>query len=124
MKASPALSRDALLCRRLDLALEVVGIAFDLLLDQLVSALGRLRELLFDLRLAEHDHGGVALLERVAELLEVAARDAAREVPGQAARAGAHGRAADDRGREQDPDQRSDGGPGPGAVLGRLLGLR
>ena len=47
-----------------------------------------------------------------------------REVPDQAAGAGADDRAADERGREDDPDQRPDAGPGPGTVLGRLLGLR
>jgi hypothetical protein len=45
-------------------------------------------------------------------------------VPGQAARPRADDRAADDCGREDDPDERADRGPRPGAVLGRLLGLR
>ena len=99
------LGRGVLLCRRLDLALELVGVGIDLLLDQLVGALGRLLELLLDLRLADHDHRGASSLELVAELLEVVARDAAPEVAGQSAGAGADDRAADDRGREDDPDQ-------------------
>lgn len=52
-----------------------------------------------------------ALLELVAEVLQVAARDAAREVSGQAARAGPDDCAAEDRGWEQGPGQRSDCGP-------------
>ena len=45
-------------------------------------------------------------------------------MPGQAAGTGAHDRTADDRGWEREPDQGSDAGPGPSAVLGRLRGLR
>jgi hypothetical protein len=44
----------------------LVGVGIDLLLDQLVGALRRLFELLFDLRLAQHDHSGAARLELLA----------------------------------------------------------
>ena len=47
-----------------------------------------------------------------------------RQVADQPAGAGADDRAAEDRGREDDPDQRADPGARPGAVLRRLLGLR
>ena len=42
---------------------------------------------------------------------------------GQPAGACADDRGAEDRGREQDSNQRTNPGPGPGAVLGRLLGF-
>ena len=45
-------------------------------------------------------------------------------MPGQATGAGADDRGAEDRRREDQPDHRADPGPGPGAVLRRLLGLR
>ena len=59
--------------RGVDLALELVGVGIDLLLDHLVGTRQRLLELLFDLLLAEHDHSGGSRLELVAELLEIAA---------------------------------------------------
>jgi hypothetical protein len=82
-------ARAGLLLRRLHLALQVFGVGIDLLLDQLVGSLGGALELLFDLRLAEHDYGGAAPLELLAELLEVIARDAAFEMPDQSAGGGA-----------------------------------
>ena len=109
--------------RGVDLALELVGVGVDLLLDQLVGTLHRLLELLLDLGLAEHDHGGAARLELVAELLQIAARDPLAQVPDQSAGAGADDRAADQRGRKHEPDDRADPGAGPGTVLRRLLGL-
>jgi hypothetical protein len=68
-------------CRRVDLAPEVVGVGVDLLLDQLVVPLSRSCELLLDLRLAEHDHGGATFVEPVAKVLEVAPRDARVRCP-------------------------------------------
>src|SRR3954469_4560257 len=53
---SPPLRCRALLGRRVDLALEVVRIALDLLRDQLVRARGGLLEHLLEVRLADHDH--------------------------------------------------------------------
>jgi hypothetical protein len=46
----------------------------DLLLDPLLGALRRLLDLLLDLRFPDHDHGGASLVERLTEVLEVAAR--------------------------------------------------
>ena len=52
-----------------------------------------------------------ALVEGLPEILQVAPRDATGQVSGQAARAGADDRGAEDGGREQDPDQRPDPDP-------------
>src|SRR4051812_44287440 len=99
--------------RGVDLALELVRVGVDLLLDDLVRARERLLELLLELGLAEHDHGGRPPVELVAELLEVAARHALAQMRDEAAGPRTDDGAAEDRGREDDPDERADPRAGP-----------
>ena len=64
-----------------------------------------------------------SFFQQLPEFLCVAARDALFEVSAEAADNAADRRRAEDRRREQNPDQRSDCDASPGAVLGSLLML-
>ncbi len=63
------------LLRLLELLPELVRVGIELLLDPLLGACQRLVELFLEPRLADHDDRALAIVERLAEVLEIAPSD-------------------------------------------------
>ena len=73
------------------------------------------------LALPDDDQGGLPVIDDLPELLDISAGHAPPQVPADPAHGGADRCADDDRGREQDADQRADGGAAPRPVPGGHL---
>src|SRR5499427_4882873 len=78
---------------------------------------------LLDLAVPDHYQRGRAVVDDLAELLDIGAGHAPPQVPADPTGHRAHGGGADDRGREQDTEHRADRCAAPGAVPGGHLVL-
>src|SRR5215208_4701683 len=95
----------------------------DLLLHLLLRTLCLLLDRPLDRRLADYYQGRVALVEHLADLLEVRAGHAPVQVADEGAGSRPYQPADQDGRREDHADRRADRQTGPAAVLGGLLGL-
>src|SRR6478736_1031448 len=98
-----------LLVGGLDLLLELLEVDVHLTLDLLDRAKLRLLERLADGDVADDEQRGLALVDDLAELLDVLARQALPEVTADTADDARDDGRAEDRRREQDADDRADG---------------
>src|SRR5215217_3410294 len=101
----------------------LLGVRSNLLFHLFLGALGRLLDRPLDRHLADHDQGHLALVEHLADLLEVRVGHTAPEVADEGASSSSYRPANQDRGGEDQPDRRADRQTRPAAVLGGLLGL-
>src|SRR5215211_4048474 len=107
----------------IDRSIHLPGVCPNLLLHVLLGTPGRLINSPLDRRLPNHDQGSLALLERLAYLLEVRAGHPALEVADERSCSSSHKSAYQHGGREDQADRSSDRQPSPTAVLGGLLYL-
>jgi MFS family permease len=104
-----------------DSVVDVLRAHVELLGDALSCLHGRLLHGLTHLALAHDYEGGLAVVDDVAEFLDVGARHAAPQVAADPADGRAHQGGADNRRREQDADHRAGGRAAPRAVPGGHL---
>src|SRR5215211_1657350 len=107
----------------IDRSIHLPGVCPDLLLHILLRTPGRLINSPLDRRLPNHDQGSLALLERLAYLLEVRAGHPTLEVADERSCSSSHKSAYQHGGREDQSDRSSDRQASPTAVLGGLLYL-
>src|SRR5215211_9016485 len=92
----------------IDHSIHLPGVSPDLLLHILLGTPGRLINSPLDSRFPNHDQGSLALLERLADLLEVRVRHPAPEVADERSCSSPHQPADQDRRREDQADRRTD----------------
>src|SRR5215211_1477902 len=107
----------------IDHSIHLPGVSPDLLLHILLGTPGRLINSPLDSRFPNHDQGSLALLERLAYLLEVRARHPTLEVPDECSCSCPHQPAHKNGRRKDQADRSADRQPSPASMLGGLLYL-
>jgi hypothetical protein len=97
---------------------DVLAAGVDLLLHVLVRLESGLLECGLDRALADDEQAGLTGVDQFPELLDVGAGQALPQVATNSADGAANGRGREDRGREQQPDERASGDTAPRPVPG------